>query len=204
MYPLLLCSVLVVAITLERASVMARARVDTDNLAEHLREALARGDTEAARRLCESAPMPLRPVALAGLQHMGRSREEVEAAMQHAGILALDDLESNLPVLGTIGGTAPFIGLFGTVLGIMRSFHNIQSHGHAGTAVVAGGVSEALIATAAGLVVAVFAVVSYNVFLNRIRRLEVRLEGARSELLFLFTEESDWQHAKPIGDAGRG
>lgn len=94
---------------------------------------------------------------------------------------------------------APFIGLFGTVLGIMRAFRDIQARGQAGTAVVAGGVSEALIATAAGLVVAVVAVVAYNTFLNRISRLEVQLEAARSELFYLFTEE--WECAQREGTA---
>lgn len=191
MYPLLLCSVLAVAIALERLGAVGRARVPTAELTDRLRTLLARGDHEEARQLCLSAPKPLGPMAAAGLAKIGRHAEEIDDTMAHAGALALQELESNLPALGTIGGTAPFIGLFGTVLGIMRAFHDIQTRGQAGTAVVAGGISEALIATAAGLLVAIFAVITYNAFLNRIGRLEVRLEAARSELLYLFTE--DWQ-----------
>ncbi|MBI3945475.1 MAG: MotA/TolQ/ExbB proton channel family protein [Armatimonadetes bacterium] len=193
MYPLLFCSVLVLGLTLERAGVIGRARVNAADLVARLREALERGDREEARRVCAGATLPLGPVALAGLARIGRGREEIDEAMARASALALEDLESNLPVLGTIGGTAPFIGLFGTVLGIMRAFHDIQARGQAGTAVVAGGVSEALIATATGLLVAVLAVISYNVFLNRVGRLEVRLEAARSELLHLFMEDWKWR-----------
>lgn len=191
MYPLLLCSVLTVAIVLERIGVFHRAKVNYDALLDSLRALAPKGDRESARQLCAQTPLPLGPVAAAGLAKVGRSSQEIDDAMAHAGDLAIQQLEGSLPVLGTIGGIAPFIGLFGTVIGIMRAFHNIQKHGQAGTAVVAGGVSEALIATAAGLLVAVLAVVAYNSFLNRINRLEVSLDAARSELLYLYTE--DWQ-----------
>ncbi len=199
MYPLLLCSVLAVGIVFERLLVIGRARVSTQALLARLRGHLERGEWEEARRACLAAPLPLGAVAAAGLEKIGRPPQEVDDAMAHAGNLALQNLESNLPVLGTIGGVAPFIGLFGTVLGIMRAFRDIQARGQAGTAVVAGGVSEALIATAAGLVVAVVAVVAYNTFLNRISRLEVQLEAARSELFYLFTEE--WECAQREGTA---
>jgi biopolymer transport protein ExbB len=190
MYPLLLCSVLAVAVVLERTVVMARARVRPEELTARLRELLERGEETQAEELLRRAPRPLGSVALAGFARRGDAKERIDEAMAAAASLALDDLESNLPILGTIGSTAPFIGLFGTVVGIMRAFHDIQARGHAGLEVVAGGVSEALIATAAGLAVAVFAVVFYNLFLNRVNRLEVRLEAARSELLHLFAEET--------------
>jgi biopolymer transport protein ExbB len=188
MYPLLLCSVLALAVSLERLLAIRRARVDAGGLIEQLREPLARGDLEEARQICQRAPVPISAVALAGLAKLGRPRQEMEDAMRHASNLAMDDLESNLPVLGTIGGITPFIGLFGTVLGIMRAFRDIQARGQAGTAVVAGGVSEALVATAAGLVIAILAVVAYNAFLNRIGRIETRLDAARSELLYFLLE----------------
>lgn len=188
MYPLLLCSVMAVAVAFERLLALRRARIDAGGLIGRLRDPLARGDFEEARRVCRQVSGPLGAVALAGLAKLGRPRQEMEDAMAHASNLAMDDLESNLPVLGTIGGISPFIGLFGTVLGIMRAFRDIQARGQAGTAVVAGGVSEALVATAAGLVVAIVAVVAYNAFLNRVSRIETRLDAARSELLYFLME----------------
>ena len=204
MYPLLFCSVLVVAVMLERLGAFRRARVDVIGLMDRLRQVRGHDAREEALRICRETPLPLGPEATAGLEKAGRRPEDVDDAMANAGALALQDLESNLPILGTIGGTAPFIGLFGTVVGIMRAFHNIRVRGHAGTAVVAGGVSEALIATAAGLLVAVVAVVAYNAFLNRVSRLETRLDAARSELLFFFTEEWDCARVEKAALRGRG
>lgn len=201
MYPLLFCSVLALAIIIERGVVIGRAGVPVGPLVQHLREALQRGDWGEARRICRKAPAPLRAVASSGLDKAGRPPQEVDDAMAHAGNLALQDLESNLPVLGTIGSVAPFIGLLGTVLGIMRAFRDIQARGQAGTAIVAGGVSEALVATAAGLVVAIVAVVAYNTFLNRLSRLETQLDAARSELFYLFTE--GWECAQGTAAARR-
>ena len=161
--------------------------MDAGGLIEQLREPLARGDLEEARQICQRAPVPISAVALAGLAKLGAPAREMEDAMRHASNLAMDDLRATSGARHDQGIT-PFIGLFGTVLGIMRAFRDIQARGQAGTAVVAGGVSEALVATAAGLVIAILAVVAYNAFLNRIGRIETRLDAARSELLYFLLE----------------
>jgi biopolymer transport protein TolQ len=110
-----------------------------------------------------------------------------EAAARRALALALKEqsqrLSGNLTFLATCGNTAPFIGLFGTVWGIMSAFHTIGQKGAASVATVAPGIAEALIATAAGLAAAIPAVVAYNYFLSRSRRLEAELAAFAQELL---------------------
>ena len=95
-------------------------------------------------------------------------------------------LEQGLPFLATTASVTPFVGLFGTVWGIMQSFHAIGQRGGASLAVVGPGISEALIATAAGLAAAIPAVVAYNHYLNRLRRLEDELDNFAEELVLLF------------------
>ena len=106
-------------------------------------------------------------------------------------------LEQGLPFLATTASVAPFVGLFGTVWGIMQSFHAIGQRGGASLAVVGPGISEALVATAVGLAAAIPAVVAYNHYLNRIRRIEDELEHFAEELTLLF--DSRLPHEQRVG-----
>lgn len=103
--------------------------------------------------------------------------ENVERALRRTAGNEMTALETLLPFLATTGSVAPFIGLFGTVWGIMQSFISIHGHGSASLDVVAPGIAEALIATAIGLVAAIPAVMAYNYFLRRIRVLESEIES---------------------------
>jgi biopolymer transport protein ExbB/TolQ len=146
MIPLVLCSLIVWAVIFER---LWRYLSVGDGLRIfHLEaiNALLRGDDAAVNRLCERY-----------------SRVPTAALLT----VALERIRSNDPRLRTIGASAPFIGLFGTVVGILRSFQDMARTGSGGFAVVASGISESLIATAAGIVVAVIAVMAYNAFQTR-------------------------------------
>jgi biopolymer transport protein ExbB/TolQ len=112
--------------------------------------------------------------------------ERVRAALSAEGLR----LSAHLSVVGTIGNISPFIGLFGTVLGIIRAFRDIGQVGAAGPAVVAAGISEALVATAAGLAVAITSVIIYNLFITWQSRLLKRAELAASEAITLAVRES--------------
>jgi biopolymer transport protein TolQ len=109
--------------------------------------------------------------------------DNIERALRSAVSGEVQRMEKSLPLLATTGNTAPFIGLFGTVWGIMASFHGIGLKGSATLAVVAPGISEALIATAAGLAAAIPAVVAYNHYANRVRGLETEMANFANDLL---------------------
>jgi len=109
--------------------------------------------------------------------------EAVHRAMRRSAGLEIAQIERYLPFLATTASATPFIGLFGTVWGIMSSFHGISSQGSASLAVVAPGISEALIATAAGLAAAIPAVIGYNYFLNRVRHWATEMDGFILDLL---------------------
>src|SRR5262249_47567189 len=142
-------------------------------------------------RACASTPHPMGPVASQVLAHVDLPADEIEERLQ----ISLSEqkllLERNLGVLGTMGNTAPLIGLLGTVWGIMRAFHDMASTGSAGPAVVAAGVARALFTTAAGLLVAVPAVMLYNHFVRRIAvMLTVAENNARNLRLAVQRERS--------------
>ena len=163
---ILACSVVTLGLALERLLYFARRRGNPDGV---LGEALARvraGRHKEAAWSCASSKHPIGPVAAEVLKNIHLSEEAQEDKLQ----IALSEqrllLERNLGFLGTMGNTAPLIGLLGTVWGIMRAFHDMARTGSAGPSVVAAGVAEALFTTAAGLVVAVPAVMLYNHFLR--------------------------------------
>ena len=123
-------------------------------------------------------------------------RQRVERAMSVAIGREMDKLERGMTFLASVGSTAPFIGLFGTVWGIMNSFSAIASSNNTSLAVVAPGIAEALFATALGLVAAIPAVIAYNVFSNELNRYADRLENFATEFLAILSRHLDGQKSK--------
>ncbi len=140
---------------------------------------------QAFAMLASANPLP-EPAHNPGEVWPGLTREEAARRAVHRALTEqVQRLSRSLSFLATCGNTAPFIGLFGTVWGIMTAFHRIGLQGSASLATVAPGIAEALIATAAGLAAAIPAVMAYNYFLGRLRRLEADLQGFAGELLGL-------------------
>jgi biopolymer transport protein ExbB len=162
MYPLLLCSILSVAIVIDRIMVLYRAGRADGALAGVLEGLLAGDQVTAAESQCQRADGPLARAMQAALAPPKGRADRRQGALERALSREAGRMERHLPILATIGSVSPFIGLFGTVLGIMRAFRDISAAGAAGSAVVASGIAEALITTAAGLFVAVIAVIAYN------------------------------------------
>ena len=173
-------SVISIAIMLERAFAFRRFSSELNGSKDGLYGALREGGAEAARAVCSSVDTPLSRVLLSGLSRKGRPREEISSAMELAGKAEISRLERFLGALGTIGSTAPFIGLFGTVIGIIRAFSDLAVAEGASPSAVADGIAEALVATATGLFVAVPAVMAYNYFVRRASKCALDIEVAAS------------------------
>ena len=188
MYPLGLCSLLTVGILLERLWHFLRGDRDPKAVIVRAEAALAEGGNPHPK--WRDAPAPAERVVGAALEMRGSARTAVEDHVQAAVAAENLRLGKHLGIVGTIGNIAPFIGLFGTVLGIIRAFRDIGQVGAAGPAVVATGISEALIATAAGLFVAITAVIVYNLFVIWQGRLMRRAEIVAAEVLNLVAPEA--------------
>jgi biopolymer transport protein ExbB len=186
MIALMVCSVVAFGVVAERAWYYYKRRGNSSAFAQDLVRLVRNGNTSEAQRLCREATQPLGPVAATLFEDVGDAvsvEERLHIALSQQKLL----LERNLNVLGTLAAVAPLLGLLGTVWGIMRAFHDMALVGSAAPSVVAAGVSEALVTTAAGLVVAVPSLILYNHFA---RRMNVMLTNAEIESRTIRTEMS--------------
>ena len=131
-------------------------------------DALERGDLAKAAALCEMSPIPIADVFERGLAVYQKTPEKTVEAVTSQRNATVLSLKRYLWALGTVGSSAPFVGLFGTVVGILKSFQSMSVAGTGGFKVVSQGIAAALVATAAGLLVAIYAVIAYNYFVARI------------------------------------
>jgi biopolymer transport protein ExbB/TolQ len=192
MWLLLVLSVISVAIMLERAWFYWTLRDDLAILAKQLRELLRSGDMEGARKRMDASPSAEAAVVSAGLLEADRGPKAASEAMLGAAALQRMKLERRLAFLGTLGNNAPFIGLFGTVIGVVQAFEALGNQTGAVAAVAAQGmapqevmsaIAEALVATAVGLAVAIPAVAMFNVFQRKARSVLANTEALSRVLL---------------------
>ncbi|MFH1096706.1 MAG: MotA/TolQ/ExbB proton channel family protein [Candidatus Desantisbacteria bacterium] len=162
MIPLLICSLIVVAIIMERFMAYRRIKFDVEDALYKIQHNILKGNILEAVSLCESKASPIAIVLRAGLLKYDRDKDEILEAMERVRMEEIKKLKKYVWVVGTIGSCAPFIGLFGAIIGIIRVFYNIAATGSGGITVVSGGLAEALIATVVGLAIAIIAVIGYN------------------------------------------
>ncbi|MEJ2543250.1 MAG: MotA/TolQ/ExbB proton channel family protein [Calditrichaceae bacterium] len=182
---LIACSVIALTFIFERWLFYKQTNIDADRFFMKIKEAFRNEGTERAISVCNTSLSPLAAVVKSGLEE---SEKEVEVAAEMMDAMAIEQrtkLEKNLSILGTLGNIGPLIGLFGTVVGIIRAFHSLSVSGSAGPSVVAAGIAEALMTTAAGLVVAVPAVVFYNYYLRRVETVMSEIESISKKVLVL-------------------
>ena len=190
MYVLLLCSLISIAIFLERLVYYRKqSRSRRYDFMINLGAAIATRDRLKAREIAKEAQTPWARVAEAGLNEYGRSEKLMTGAMERRIVDETRNLERFTGIVGTIGNIGVYIGLLGTVLGIVRAFHDIAATGIGGINTVIEGVAEALVCTAAGLFVAIPAVIFFNYFTRRIEFFTDEMQVCASELLSMLEEE---------------
>jgi biopolymer transport protein ExbB len=187
MVPLFVCSVAVWGIVVERLWSLRRWRERNREFLLSFSNHWLRGDREAARKLCDVANVELAKIAGELIQE-GRA-DNLVMRVDRKRLEQAAELRRYLWLLGTIGSAAPFIGLFGTVVGIIRAFTSMAETGAGGFAVVAAGISEALVATAAGILVAVIAVFFFNYFQVRVGRLQFQLKLLADEMVEVWQQK---------------
>ena len=180
------CSILSIAVILERyVYYWRRSRAKRGDVMASVRESLKAGHIDDALEACKKADTPFGDVVRAGLGFINHGEKEMSNNMERAIVIETNLLEQYTTVVGTIGSVAVYIGLFGTVLGIIRAFNDIAASGSGGINVVINGIAESLVCTAAGLCVAVPAVVAYNYFVKRIDSFITDIELCASETMDL-------------------
>jgi len=176
MWPIIACSVVAVAIILERLWTLQEKRVLPASVANQVMELMQRDQIDVKQIQEVHQGSPFGQVLAAGLAYRHAARDVLKEVIEDTGRHVVHELERYLGTLGTIAAISPLLGLLGTVSGMIRSFTAITTDGVPNPAVLAGGISEALVATAAGLTVAIPSLIAYRYLRGRVEGLVVRIE----------------------------
>ncbi len=183
MWPLLACSIIALVFIIERTYTLSRAKVNVKVLMQKVVRALRDGGPDAALRVCQDTRGPIAAVLHSGLLRAKRGVGAVEKAMETAGAIEMSFLERGLVALATIANVAPLLGFLGTVSGMISAFAAIAAAEQVSAKLVAKGIQEALITTAAGLVIAVPVTIAHSIFVSMIDRFIIEMEEASAELV---------------------
>lgn len=186
MIPLVICSILVLAIIIEKFIAFKvienrsqRFAKKTLNIISGERE----NKTERVLALCEMTSSPLSRILKTGIEKKDMERQQIKETLEDAGSLEIPYLEKRLKILGTIATVAPLIGLLGTVMGMIKVFNVISLQGVGETGALAGGIAEALITTAVGLTIAIPSLILYNYFMHRTDKIVLGFEKVSSRFI---------------------
>lgn len=184
MIPIAILSILALFLVVERFRALSRAKGDPTRLTQTVRSYVESGDLSGAIGYCSAQDTPASRIIQKGLERVGRPISEIKEAVQEAGRRETYTLEKRMDLLASTAAIAPMLGFLGTVVGMISAFQQLQRYeGLVNPALLAGGIWEALVTTAAGLAVGVAALFAYNLLVNRINRTVNDLETASTDFL---------------------
>jgi len=187
-------SLIALGIFIERLMVLRKARINLNAFLIKIRQYIGKGDYDNALLVCSNTPGPISKVLERGIRLRNQSREEIKDAIESAGKTEIYQLEKGFAALATISGVAPLTGFLGTVTGMIQAFMRIQElGGNVNATVLAGGIWEALITTAAGLLVGILTLLAYNFLLTKVQRLVFEMEISSTNLLELLSRSHQKQ-----------
>jgi biopolymer transport protein ExbB len=184
MWPILACSLIGAFVVIERYLVLRKAKVDVSEFMRKLRSLFHRGEIAAVATYCEEKNAPVANIIRKGLLKHGEGPEKVMEAIENAGREEVYHLEKRLALLASVAGIAPMLGFLGTVTGMIAAFHAVEiAGGVVSPADLAGGVWEALLTTAFGLIVGIPALMIYNYFVTRVQQFVHEMEVTSTEFI---------------------
>lgn len=183
MYPLLLCSVIGITIVIEKLYTLRRSRIIIPAVVKVVENIGSPEDLKTAAYVCSQNPGPFSSILKVTIEKHGEDKDAIKEALNDQGRQEIHNLEKGLVVLETIASISPLLGLLGTVLGILQVFSIISAMGIGQAEALAGGISEALITTIAGLSIGIPAVVAYNYFTQKAETLVLEIERHSNSLL---------------------
>ena len=202
MWPLLFFSLLALTFIIERFIVFSKAKINVNEFLTKIRKALlVNRNVKEAIKVCEQSRGPVASVMKAGLLRYGHTREDIEKTIENAALYELDRLERRMGVLATTANVAPMLGFLGTVTGMIKSFATLAEAGLTNPGAVAAGISEALLTTATGLIVAIPAQLAFNWYNTKITRFVRDIETATNMLMETFIEMDSQRYGGGSGDA---
>jgi biopolymer transport protein ExbB len=188
MIPILSLSVIAVFLIVERYIVIKQASKVDPNFMNNIKEFLLAGKMDSALAMCKSTNTPIARLLEKGLKRLGKPIKEIESAVENTGKLEIYKLERNLGYLGIIAGIAPMFGFVGTISGVIKIFYNISLADNISIGIIAGGLYEKMITSAAGLVVGIIAHIGFHYLNTMIDRVSFQLESTAVEFIDLLQE----------------
>jgi biopolymer transport protein ExbB len=192
MYPIILCSIIAMAIIIERVYHLYRARIDTRKFMDEISNVLRRNKIIEAIEICDKTPGPIAHILKAGILKHDRPRQEIREAIEEAALYEVPRMEKNLTALSTIAHISPLLGLLGTVVGMVSCFQVIQQKSTSLNPVspgdLAGGIWQALITTVAGLTVAIPVYVACNYVISRVNYFVIDMERSATDLINILAQ----------------
>jgi len=188
---LLVLSVIAGTIFFERWLTIKKAGKIDENFINNIRSAVSAGNIEGAKALCKTTNSPVARMVEKGIMRIGKPLRDIDAAIENVGNLEVFKLEKNLSTLASIAGAAPMIGFFGTVTGMIMAFHEMATAQNVTPDVLAGGIYQALITTAFGLFIGIFAFVGYNVLVANVDKVVFKMERTTVDFMDLLQEPTN-------------
>jgi biopolymer transport protein ExbB len=189
MWPILILSIIGFAFIFERFFALRKAKINVNEFLAKIRKALmVNRSVRDAIKICEQYQGPVASVMKAGLLKYGQPKEDVEKSIENAAMYEITRLERGLPIIATAANIEPLLGFLGTVTGMINSFDALAKQGLSNPGAVAAGISEALITTAAGLIIAIPMQLAYNFYTSRINRFVRDVETSTNMLIETFGE----------------
>jgi len=189
MIPLGILSVLAIYIFIERFLLIQRVEKVDPGFMDQIKDFIYDGKIDAAKSLSQSNESPFSRMILKGIMRIGKPLGDISAAVENVGKLEIYKLEKSLSTLATIAGAAPMIGFLGTVIGMINTFHEMYAAGNSvEISNLSGGIMQAMVTTAAGLVIGIIAYVGYNILVAKIEKVVYKMEATTIEFMDLLHE----------------
>lgn len=187
---LLVLSVVALYIFIERYLTIKKAGHVDENFMNNIRANVSAGNIQAARTLCKNTDTPVARMVEKGLMRIGKPLRDIDAAIENVGNLEIFKLEKNISIIASIAGAAPMIGFLGTVTGMIIAFFNMAKEQNVTPQLLAGGIYQALITTAVGLIVGIFAFIAYNLLVGNVDKVVYKMERYTLEFMDMLQEPS--------------
>lgn len=196
MWGLIPASILVLAIFLDRLRYFMKVKKQTNKLLAQVKESLQINDMTRAVSLCKENNTPMGNLLVVALENKNKSKEEIQKMLEESSKTEIPRLERYLGALGTIATISPMLGLLGTVTGMIKAFNTLAVQGTGNPAALAGGISEALITTATGLIIAIPTVIIYNYFTEKVNKMILNMEVESTALIETMHSQGSSTNAK--------
>lgn len=190
MIPILILSIMGFYIFFERYFTLRKANKDESGLMVQVRELIKQGNVSSAIALCKQSNTPIGRMLQKGLLRIGKPIKEIEGSIENVGKLEVAKLEKNISILGIIAGIAPMLGFVGTISGVIKIFYNISLSDNISIGIIAGGLYEKMITSAAGLIVGILAYIGHHVLNLMVDKIILKLETESIDFIDLLEEPS--------------